>query len=76
MADSLKWCHYRSTLDPYQTGVVMRKVTKKTQLKKELSDWLEAYSEKTGDSQSAILSQALREMRERKGRPAFAQEQA
>ena len=53
----------------------MQKITKKTQLKKELSDWLETYSKNTGDSQSAILSLALREFRERKGRAAFLQEQ-
>ena len=54
----------------------MKKVKKKTLITEDLADWLEAYKESTGDSESAILSLALREFRERKGRDAFLQEQA
>ena len=54
----------------------MKTVKKETRVSAELAEWLQGHANKSGASQSAILALALSEMRERKGRAAFLQEQA
>ena len=54
----------------------MKTVKKETRVSVELAEWLQDHANRSGASQSAILALALSEMRERKGRAAFLQEQA